>query len=162
VALDVIAIVVIMLVNLRGVREAGNVFAVPTYLFLGSFGLMIIVSIVRVIFGGGLAHAAPVVSASGGTSPITLLLILTAFASGCSAMTGVEAISNSVPVFTGADEKAQARNAARTLVAMIAILVCFFLGTTYLAWRLGIAPNPLSNPTVTAQLAHFAFGGSFL
>ncbi len=163
VPLDVAAILIIMAVNLRGVREAGSVFAVPTYLFLGSFGLMIIVGIIRAAFSsGGLLHAAPVVSSYGGSSPLTLMLILTAFASGCSAMTGVEAISNSVPVFTGKDEQEQSRNAARTLVVMIAILVCFFLGTTYLAWRLGIAPNPLSNPTVTGSIAAFTFDHSIL
>lgn len=162
VPLDVAAILVIMLVNLRGVREAGNVFAVPTYLFLFSFGLMLVVGIFRAVTSGGIAHAAPpVLHGVSGTQPITLMLILTAFASGCSAMTGVEAISNSVPVFTGKDVATQARNAARTLVTMIIILATFFLGTTFLAWRIGITPYPNGYPTVTSQLAAYAFNNGW-
>jgi amino acid transporter len=158
VPLDLVAIVVIVLINLRGVREAGSFFAIPTYLFLGSFGLMLVAGIVRAVTHGGFtAAAAPPVTA--GTQSLTVMLVLTAFASGCSAMTGVEAISNGVPIFTGNNVAEQSRNAARTLVTMIAILVTFFLATTYLAWRLGIAPNPLGHPTVTAQIAQVATAG---
>nr|MBA3826358.1 APC family permease [Ktedonobacterales bacterium] len=93
---------------------------------------------------------------------LTVMLILTAFASGCSAMTGVEAISNGVPIFTGKDVQERSQNAARTLVVMISVLVTLFLGTTYLAWRLGAYPRVSGDPTITSQIAHAAFGGSWL
>lgn len=164
VQLDVAAIVLIVGINLRGVREAGTVFAFPTYFFLASFGLMIVVGLIRAITSGGLVHhvqaVAPPGTAMGQT--LSVMLILTAFASGCSAMTGVEAISNSVPAFKGRDLAGQSRNAARTLVTMILILVALFLGTTYLAWRTGAAPYPNGAPTVTSQIAQFAFGTSWL
>ena len=158
VGLDLLAIALIVLVNLRGVRESGTVFAIPTYLFLGSFGLMLVTGIVRVVTHGGFtAAAAPPVTQ--GTQQLTVLLVLTAFASGCSAMTGVEAISNGVPIFSGNDVQQQSKNAARTLVTMISILAIFYLSTTYLAWRLGIVPTIDSNQTVTAMITRFAFTG---
>jgi hypothetical protein len=75
-------------------------------------------------------------------------------------MTGVEAISNGVPAFAGDTPARQAHNAARTLTIMIALLVTFFLGTTYLAWRVGAVAYPSGDPTVTSQIARFAYGGS--
>ena len=161
--LDLGAILLITLVNLRGLRESGTIFALPTYLFLGSFGLMIIVGIVQALTHGGLATAAHPAATAFALSPTTLtpLLILTAFASGCSAMTGIEAISNGVPAFNGDTPKARAKNAAATLTVMIGLLASFFLGTTYLAWRVGAVPTPTGSPTVTAQIARFAFTGGF-
>jgi amino acid transporter len=164
VQLDVIAIVLIVGINLRGVREAGTVFAIPTYFFLVSFGLMIVVGLIRALTTGGLLHAVPAHAPVGtpmGQS-LSVMLILTAFASGCSAMTGVEAISNSVPVFKGQDLAKQSHNAARTLMTMILLLVTLFLGTTYLAWRTGAVPYPNGAPTVTSQIAQYAFGTSWL
>jgi amino acid transporter len=149
------AIALITLLNLRGLRESGTIFAFPTYFFLGSFGLMILAGIVQALTHGGLAHAA----APQAPEPLSLALILTAFAAGCSAMTGVEAISNGVPAFAGSTPAIQARHAAQTLVVMVGLLVTFFLGTTYLAWRVGAVPYPAGNPTVTSQIAHFAFPG---
>ncbi len=149
------AIGVIVIVNLRGVRESGTVFALPTYLFILTFGLMIAIGIARVVSSGGLTHATPP-PAIGGNQTLTVMLVLTAFASGCSAMTGVEAISNSVPAF----KPPQSRHAAQTLMTMIGVLITLFLGTTYLTWRLGIAPSPGGQPTVTAQIASFAYSGS--
>ncbi len=160
VIIDVAVIILLIVVNLRGVREAGRIFAVPTYLFLFSFGLMILAGIARALTHGGLMAAPP--PATHATQPLTLLLILTAFASGCSAMTGVEAISNSVPIFTGKTPAEQSRNAAKTLTTMIIILACFFLGMTFLAWRLGIAPNPKGYPTVASQIALVAAGNGWL
>jgi hypothetical protein len=107
-------------------------------------------------------HAAPpVLHGVAGTQPVTIMLILTAFASGSSAMTGVEAISNSVPIFTGKDVAEQSSNAARTLTTMIIILATFFLATTFLAWRLGITPYPDGYPTVTSQIAAYAFSNGW-
>ncbi len=153
------AIVLITLLNLRGLRAAGTLFAFPTYLFLFSFGFMLIAGVVQAVLHGGLTHAAPppAAGALGGTEPLTLLLILTAFAAGCSAMTGVEAISNGVPAFKGGTPVLQARHAAQTLVIMVCLLITFFVGTTYLAWRVGAVHFSSGDPTVTSQIARFAF-----
>jgi len=159
-AIELGAIALITLLNLRGLRASGTIFAIPTYFFLISFGLMLVVGVVQALLHGGLAHAVPpqpLVGGVVGTEPLTLLLILTAFASGCSAMTGVEAISNGVPAFKGATPVQQSRHAAQTLLIMICLLVTFFVGTTYLAWRVGAIAYPSGNPTVTSQIARFAF-----
>jgi amino acid transporter len=163
VPLGVLFIVVIMVVNLRGVRESGTIFAAPTYLFIGAFIIMIGTGVIHAALapGGLFTPIAPQIHPFGpplGWAPekLSLLLVLTAFASGCSAMTGVEAISNGVPAFHAPESK----NAARTLIWMIAILVTLFLGTTYLAWRFGIEPYSTGEPTLTSQIAHLLFGGS--
>lgn len=160
--LDLAAIALITLVNLRGLRESGNIFALPTYLFLLSFGAMIAFGIANAfLHGGALASLPPPPSAFPAHSDaLSVMVVLTAFASGCSAMTGVEAISNAVPAFEGGTPAKQAHAARQTLVVMILLLVVFYLGTTYLAWRGGIVPTPTGQPTVTAQIAHFAFTGA--
>jgi amino acid transporter len=162
VELGVFFIVVIMLVNLRGIRESGTIFAAPTYLFIGAFAIMILTGIFHAVFsaGGPFGAIAPHQSpAALGWAPEHLgpLLLLTAFASGCVAMTGTEAISNAVPIFKPPESK----NAARTLVAMVTILALFYLGTTYLAWRFGIEPYPNQNPTLDSQIASLLFVGPF-
>jgi amino acid transporter len=162
VELGVVFIAVIMVVNLRGIRESGTIFAAPTYLFIGAFAIMILTGIFHAIFspGGPFGAIAPHQSpAALGWAPQHMgpLLLLTAFASGCVAMTGTEAISNAVPVFKPPESK----NAARTLVAMVTILAIFYLGTTYLAWRFGIVPHPNQNPTLDSQIAALLFVGPF-
>lgn len=163
VPLGVIFILFIMVVNLRGVRESGTIFAAPTYLFIGAFLVMIGTGIVHAALmpGGLFTPVAPQVHPYGpplGWAPekLSLLLVLTAFASGCSAMTGVEAISNGVPAF----KPPESSNAARTLIWMVAVLVTLFLGTTYLAWRFGIEPYSTGEPTLTSQIAKLLFDGS--
>jgi amino acid transporter len=162
-AIEIAAIALMTLINLRGLRQSGTIFAFPTYLFLTSFGLMIIFGLVQAFTHGGLTSAVPPPAGAlpGTPATLTLLLLLTAFASGCSAMTGVEAISNGVPAFAGDTPAVQSKHAAQTLTVMIALLVSFFLGTTYLAWRVGAVAFPNGDPTVTAQIARFAFQGSF-
>src|SRR5258708_10401834 len=158
------AIALIVLINLRGLRAAGTIFAVRTYLFLVSLGVMLVVGVARALSQGGLTAAIPPHLPAGtfpGLVPLTTLLILTAFASGCSAMTGVEAISNGVPAFNGPSPQVQAQHAAQTLLVMIALLVTFFVGTTYLAWRVGAVSFPSGEPTVTSQIARFAYSGTF-
>ena len=165
VALGVLFILIIMVVNLRGVRESGTIFAAPTYLFIGSFVIMILVGIIHALTTGGLLHAVPpAFTPSYGTDNgwaldehVGVFLILTAFASGCSAMTGVEAISNGIPAF----KRPEPINAARTLTWMVGILVTLFLGITYLAWRFGIVPVANQNPTVDSQIAHLLFVNQF-
>jgi len=163
VPLGIIFILFIMVVNLRGVRESGTIFAAPTYLFIGAFLVMIGTGIAHAALapGGLFTPIAPQVHPFGpplGWAPekLSLLLVLTAFASGCSAMTGVEAISNGVPAFQAPESK----NAARTLIWMVAVLVTLFIGTTYLAWRFGIEPYSTGEPTVTSQIAKMLFSGS--
>lgn len=156
VIIDVALVVLITVVNLRGIRESGSVFAFPTYFFIASALIM--------IFGGlfkaylidhrpFMAEFHPTVGA--GTEPLTFFLILKAFASGCSAMTGVEAISNGVPAF----KKPEARNAAITLTWMAVILGTLFIGITLLAMAYGISPHLDGNPTVIAQIASDVFQG---
>lgn len=162
VELGVLFIFIIMIINLRGVRESGTIFAAPTYLFIACFLIMIVAGVISAALspGGLFAHVTAVKTPSlgWGSENLSILLILTAFASGCSAMTGVEAISNGVPAF----KKPETHNAARTLTWMIAILVTLFLGTTFLAWRFGIAPHFTGEPTVTSQIASVVFHGPFV
>jgi amino acid transporter len=160
--IEVGALIFIVLINLRGIRQSGMIFAVPTYVFLVSFGLMIVFGIVEALLNGGLITAAHPAASSlpAPTESLTPLLILTAFSAGCSAMTGVEAISNGVPAFEGASKEEQSRHAAQTLIVMIALLATFFLGTVYLAWRIGAVPYPNSDPTVDSQIARFVFHGA--
>lgn len=161
VEMGVLFIAIIMIVNLRGIRESGSIFAAPTYLFIAFFFLMIVAGVIHATtLPGGLTAHIPAIKSPQlhwGSEPLSLLLILTAFASGCSAMTGVEAISNGVPAF----QKPESNNAARTLIWMIAILVTLFLGTSYLAWRFGISPFNGGEPTVTSQIAERIFTGAF-
>ena len=164
VPLGVFFILVIMVINLRGIRDSGSIFAAPTYLFIAAFLIMIVTGVIHALLThGGLFQAIPPrpvnLHKDLGWEPgkFGLLLVLTAFASGCSAMTGVEAISNGVPAF----KRPEADNAARTLVWMIAILVTLYAGVTFLAWRFGIEPYQNQNPTVDGQIARMLFVGSF-
>lgn len=166
VALCLVVILVLMSVNLRGVRDSGIAFSVPTYVFIVMMLALIITGIVRGVTG--LAAAAPVgpvrvdpVSAAqhGMTTPVGFaftFLILRAFAEGCVAMTGTEAISNGV----GAFKSPNSRNAATTLGWMAAILAVFFLSTSYLARHYGVMPSAAE--TVTSQLGRHIFGGGAL
>lgn len=154
VPIDVALVLAIALVNLRGVRESGAVFALPTYLFIVSAFLLIVVGCVKAF----LLHHQPLIghfSYVAATEPLSLFLILKSFAAGCSAMTGVEAISNGVPAF----KKPETRNAAITLTWMAGILGILFLGMTVLALSYHIEANPASNPTVIGQIAQHVFTG---
>jgi amino acid transporter len=162
VVLGVTFVAIIVVVNLRGIRESGTIFAAPTYLFIVSFLIMILAGVTKAALtpGGLFTPTAPLHTAEElgwGSQQLSLLLILTAFASGCSAMTGVEAISNGVPAF----KVPEARNAARTLEWMIAVLATLFVGITFLAWRFGIVPYPNQQPTVDGQIAQIVFTGGF-
>ena len=139
--------------NLRGVRESGRVFAVPTYLFIVTFGALVGTGLVRWLTGTLPPAAAPEVVAS--THTLTWFLVLRAFASGCTALTGVEAISNGVPAF----KPPEARNAAITMGFMAAVLGTLFIGVSVLASALGI--TPLADETVVSQVARRLFGDGF-
>jgi amino acid transporter len=135
--------VLIILVNLRGVREASTAFAIPTYLFIGSVLLMIATGLVRWMLGDApIAESAQfAVQAEDLSQAAVILLILRAFSSGCSALTGVEAVSNGVPAF----RKPKVRNAQTTLVLMGSIAIIMFAGLTLLALVAGVhyAENPV-------------------
>jgi amino acid transporter len=157
VLLCLIFITVIMLANLRGVRESGALFAAPTYAFLVSFLFMIGYGLLSYYTYGGAASVPAVEelkTAEGyKLQPLTLFLILGAFSNGCAALTGIEAISNGVPAF----QKPEARNAATTLVVMAALLTTMFLGTSVLAYLYGVHPH--ENETVISQFARIMFTG---
>ena len=166
VAICVALIVLIMVGNLRGIRESGSIFAAPTYLFIGAMLVMIITLIVRGATGTVLP--ATETAAIHGTESITLFLILRAFASGCTALTGVEAISDGVPAF----KPPEWRNARITLTVMGMILAVMFVGVTVGSQELGLRPIDPSHvscasvaggqscvyQSVIAQLAVRAFG----
>jgi amino acid transporter len=143
-------VVFITILNLRGVTESASVLAYPVYLFVLALVILIIVGIFRIINGQAPSTLhTPIGTAVPG---ITLFLLLRAFASGCSALTGVEAISNAVPNF----KEPAAKNAAKTLVMMGVILAFLFVGVTFLAYWYGIAPK--AEETVVSQLASEVFG----
>lgn len=129
-------VVLIILVNLRGVREASTAFAIPTYLFIGSVMLMIGTGLIRWMLGDApIAESAQfAVQAEDLSQAALILLILRAFSSGCSALTGVEAVSNGVPAF----RQPKIRNAQTTLVLMGSIAITMFAGLTVLALVAGV------------------------
>jgi amino acid transporter len=138
----------IALANIRGVRESGQIFAVPTYFFVGSFALLLLVGVYRLL-SGSLPAASPAPVAG---EPLAWFLVLRAFSAGCTAMTGTEAISNGIPAFRAPES----RNAAITLGWMAAILATLFVGITVLASELAILPSPTE--TVVSQIARRLFG----
>src|SRR5215472_16749174 len=154
VPIEVALVIFITVVNLRGVRESGSIFAIPTYIFIGSALLLIIVGSIKSFFiqHDPIIGTFPPVQAS---ESRTLFLVLKSFAAGCSAMTGIEAISNGVPAF----KKPEARNARTTLTWMAVILGTLFIGITLLATSFGVEANAASNPTVIGQIAFKVFTG---
>jgi amino acid transporter len=156
-ALCLLAIVVVLLVNLRGVRESGTIFAIPTYVFVVSILLMLAAGLTQ--FFSGQAPSQTPISAQGSSATVeglTVLLILRAFASGCTALTGMEVISNGVTVF----KKPESKNAALTMIGMAAILGSLFIGISILAYHLGILPK--EDETVVSQIARAIFGTGLL
>jgi len=143
--------------NLRGIKEAGRIFAIPTYVYVVSVGLMILVGIVRIALGdlGAIDYnpddAARLHHAGEAAGAVTLFLLLRAFASGTTALTGVEATSNGVSAF----RRPEARNAKTTLLVMAMIMGSLFLGISYLAGHLGVRPYESGFPTVISQLSSY-------
>ena len=157
VIIGVSCVALIAIANLRGLREAGNIFAAPTYLFVGSALLMIAVGAFRiVVLGEGETYAPTAVAPLVDTlQPVTLLLLLRAFAAGAVALTGTEAIATGVPAF----KPPESRNAARTLGVMAALLGVLFVGVTFLAVNFAILP--IEHPerqTVISQVARTVYG----
>lgn len=158
IAWGVFFIVLITLLNLRGISESGTIFSIPTYLFLVAIGSMIVLGLVRNASEGFAVHETPEHAIAGSTS-VSLFLILRAFSSGCSALTGVEAISDGVPAF----RKPEWKNARTTLTWMISILAVMFASITFLAHQYGAVPMDQAEggyETVVSQIARGVFGGT--
>ena len=153
VELAVAFVVIIALGNLRGVRESGRIFAAPTYFFLAGVLSLIAVGTWRALSGTIDPLPPPEHPLETTGTALTLFLLLTAFSNGCTAMTGVEAVSNGVPAF----KPPEPRNAAATLVTMACISITMFLGITLLAQAYQVVPS--AQETVVSQLARGVFGG---
>lgn len=175
VALCVVAVGIVALANLRGLRESGSLFAGPTYLFIVSLFVLVVVGLYRALFG---PPVEPIVrdldsvvrsSGHGAIQALGVLLILRAFSSGCSALTGIEAIADGVPAF----KPPESRNAAATMTYMATILTVLVLGITYLGHAFNAVPGAalmehgwthvpnyevLKDQTLVAEIADKVFG----
>jgi amino acid transporter len=156
VEIGVAAIALIMLGNLRGLRESGNIFAIPTYLFAGSTLLMIAIGVFRVVvLGESAPPPEPLPGQPDAIQAVGLLLIIRAFASGSVALTGTEAIANGVPAF----KRPEPRNAATTLTVMAVLLGILFVGITFVADSFGVVPIDFpATKTVISQVAANIYG----
>jgi amino acid transporter len=153
VLLCVLSVVGVTLANLRGLRESGRLFTIPTYWFIASMGVLILTGLWRVLSGTMQPIRAEPVTA---TNPLTIFLVLRAFSSGCATLTGIEAVSNGVPAF----RPPEAKNASLTLAWMAGILGATSLGMAFLAHAFGAVPR--ETETVVSMLARAIFGESLL
>ncbi|MCC6146632.1 MAG: APC family permease [Anaerolineaceae bacterium] len=150
--ISVAFIFLVMLINLRGVRESGLTFAIPTYFFLVMMYITVGIGLFRWLAGTlGTVTSPPEIEIVGALQPVTLFLILKAFASGNSALTGVEAISNGIPAF----KDPKSKNAGITLIIMATVLGTLLLGITTLSYHIGALPS--EGETVISQLARTVF-----
>jgi len=154
VLLSVAAVVLIAIANLRGIRESGKIFAAPTYLFIVSVFSLVMYGAAGALFD--FLPEAPYGPHPPGLEGVGLFLVLRAFAAGCTALTGVEAVSDGVPAF----KAPEAYNARIVLLSLGAILITLFLGITYLGYDFGITPKV--DETVLSQLARRVFGTGML
>lgn len=151
-ALGLIAILFIIIMNLRGVRESGKFFAIPTYFAIGALAIMVIIGTIKSLVTTDGIPPSPAPSAQGAMESVTLFLILRAFAAGCSAVTGMEVISNGVKAF----RRPESKNAATTMIWMSCILAGLFMGISWMAYHYGILAK--EDETVVSQLARLTFG----
>lgn len=150
----VVLIFFIMLINLRGVKESGITFAIPTYIFVLSMFITVVLGLVRYFNGSlGMVTNPPHLETEGLVAVITPFLLLHAFSSGTAALTGIEAISNGITAF----KEPRSKNAGQTLIFMAMILATLFLGISFLSSRIGVIPSEVE--TVISQLTRTAFGG---
>ena len=150
----VVLVIFVMMINLRGVKESGITFAIPTYFFIIMMYVTIIIGLIRAISGtltGVVDPPQDILLLHQTLQPITLFLILKAFSSGTTALTGVEAISNGITAF----KEPRSKNAGKTLVIMAVILGSMMLGITYLAHLVGATPS--DEETVISQIARTVF-----
>lgn len=152
-ALGLLAILFIVVMNLRGVRESGKFFAIPTYFAIGALGLTVVIGTVQSFFHPGAVLPQPHPEVLGGEmESLTLFLVLRSFAAGCAAVTGMEVISNGVKAFRHPESK----NAATTMIWMSVILASLFMGISWMASHYSILPKV--DETVVSQLARLTFG----
>jgi amino acid transporter len=157
VQLCLLTIALIAWSNLRGVRESGTFFSIPTYSYVFTILLLIAFGLAGLLTGTLSSAPAPTTPAvENGAQALTLALLLRAFASGCTALTGIEAMSNGVPAF----QKPESDNAGKTLIAMATLLATMFLGVAFLAQSLQIIPG--ERETVVSQIGRQVFGGGVL
>ena len=160
VSLCLLALVTLMYVNLRGLRESGKAFFVPTYVFMGAMYLMILYGLFKKLTG-----TFPVIAYPAGThfagiagalalEGMTTFVFLRGFAAGCVAMTGTEAVSDGVMSF----EEPEAKNASKAMMVMVSILVSLFIGVSLLSYWSGVRPLHGGFPTVLSQIAEALFG----
>ena len=158
-------ILLLMLGNLRGIRESSRIFGIPTYLFIISMAIMIAVGLWKLITHTAQINPIPQPTAAAATSlaamtgPATLVLLLRSFSNGCSALTGVEAVSNAVPIF-----KEPSRKTAKRVLLLLALCVIITLaGTTVLASAYHVVTGGAEPKAVIVQIAQITFGsGTFL
>ena len=154
-----LSITLITIANLRGLRESGNIFAVPTYLFVGLALAIVAIGVVGFVTGSASPVPTEPDAVPFGTEALGVLLLLKAFAGGSVALTGVEAIANGVPAF----KPPEPRNAANTMTTMAVLLGILFIGLTFFAVQYGLQPTEEGGPSVIALAARTAFGeGSVL
>jgi amino acid transporter len=154
-----IVITLMTIANLRGLRESGNIFAIPTYVFVALALGVVGVGLVNILTGA--AHPLPRQpnAVSFGVEPLVLLLLLKSFASGSVALTGVEAIANGVPAF----KKPEARNASTTMLAMAVLLGIIFVGVSIVAVAYSVVPSIGGFPSVISLVSGAIYGqGSIL
>ncbi len=160
VALVIVAFITIM--NLRGVKESGTFFSIPTYMFIIGMLVMIAVGVLRVLTGAVTPVPPPPAEVLAEelkyANGLTLFLVLRAFAAGCTALTGIEAISNGIPAF----KPPESRNAGQTLIIMVALLCTMFVGTTFLANQYQVIAVHHAETTVLSQIARAVFGENSL
>jgi amino acid transporter len=155
VAIGVVIVAGIAMVNLRGIRESGAVFSIPTYVYLASIAGLLALGLLRFVTGTMPVYHAPAAwGAATAAEPLGLLLVLRAFASGSVALTGTEAVSNGVPAF----RPPEARNARLVITLMGALFGVIFLGISLLAGQLGVLPDPTEQETVISQITRTFVG----
>jgi len=151
-------IILVTAANLRGVRESGNIFAIPTYMFVGMALLVIGMGTLNVITGAAHILPPPANASPVGAEAFTIFLLLKAFAGGSVALTGVEAIANGVPAF----KKPEPKNAANTLIIMALLLGVIFIGLTFVGMNYGVQATTAAGQPVLAQIGSAVFGNSIL
>ncbi len=151
--IGVVLVMLIMLINLRGVKESGTTFATPTYFFVLIMYITVGIGFFKLFSGSlGVVQNPPIFEMEGLIQTVTPFLILHAFSSGTAALTGIEAISNGITAF----KEPRSRNAGITLIVMASILASLFLGISYLSGKIGTVPSEAE--TIISQLARTVFG----
>jgi amino acid transporter len=152
--LAVTAVALVTTINLRGLRESATFFSIPTYLFIAGVLSMLVYGLIRWVSAGSLPQAQVVepIHSEALLRGISFFLILRAFSAGCTALTGIEAISDGVPAF----RPPEADNASKTLLVMIGLLATMFLGITFLASQVGAQPS--HSETILSQIGSALFG----